>query len=432
MLLSLRSTALSSALLISGFFSLLAAGPVGCATGNNDRGVGGGGEGGAGGSGGSGGAGGMMAGSGGMMAGSGGAGGTGGSGGSGGGAGGGAMGTATQVVTVFGGGSAIVATRTDLVAGGSNQTPFQDQTEEPIALASDGNGIGICAIRSTASGDLRFSLFEGGTWTPGAGQPLTAIQAGVKCDGGPSLAGAGGVGHIAYKGADGFYYYGRLQNKIWISANEAISAAGVQSSGPQPPAVAAIGNAPVIAFVGADGVFYDQSRAGGAWSSASSHPIAGKAAPLTPAIAALDSGPELVAVFAAESGDLQWLSRASGTWTNPLPIGGAPALDPPRLAPLPGGGAILAYRGTDQRLYTARLSAGDAPAWTTPAAGAGAANPFLLSSPAIARGGKGAEAEMIYVDNLTSVYSTRLVEGAWMTPAFVGSASGKLAITTIP
>jgi hypothetical protein len=345
--------------------------------------------------------------------------------------GGGQNGTATKLLTVFGGGSASIAGERDLESGASKTTPWQEQSLDAIGLASDGTGTGLCVLRSNTNGELRVAFHTAGAWSP-TGQTLTSLEAGLTSQGGPQVAGAGGVGHLVYKGSDGFYYYGRVQNQIWVTKKEAITAGGTHSSGPSAPAVAAIGNAPVIAFVGADGVFYDQSRSGGAWSLATPHPIAGKAATATPGIVALDSGPDLVAVFASEGGSMQWLSRKGGVWTSPQAIEGAVSLDQPSLAPLPGGGALLAYRGTDQRLYTARLSTGDAPTWSTPVSGAGSGNPLLLVPPAVTRGGKGAEAEMIYVDNLNSVYSTRLVAGAWMAPAFAGNASGRLAITTLP
>ncbi|MDC0743510.1 hypothetical protein [Polyangium mundeleinium] len=435
-----RLAVLRSALLFSGLVSLAALGPLACAASNDTPGTGG--EGGDGAQGGSGGSGGTMVGpggaggaggAGGMMAGSGGTGGSGGSGGGGsGGMGGGQNGTATKIVSVFGGGSAVLAAESDLESGAMKSTPWQDQTQDVIGLASDGTGTGICVLRSSASGELRVALYSAGAWSPGLGQPVPALEAGLASQGGPQIAGTAGVAHLVYKGTDGSYYYGRRQNDSWVSKKEPITANGQPSSGPNPPAVAALGNAPVIAFVGADGTFYDQSRSGGAWSAATPHAIAGKAASATPGIVALASGPELVAVFANEAGSLHWLSRKGAVWTSPQSIEGASSLDQPILAPLPGGGALLAYRGTDQRLYTARLSTGDAPTWSTPAQGAGGKNPVLLAPPALTRGGKGAEAEMIYADNLNTVYSTRLVGGAWLTPTFAGSASGRLAIATLP
>ncbi|MDI1484556.1 hypothetical protein [Polyangium sp. y55x31] len=441
-----RLAVLRSALLLSGLVSLVALGPIACSASNETPGAGGSGQGGdgaQGGSGGDGGSGGTMVGSGGsggeggtggMMAGSGGMGGAGGSGGSGGsgGMGGGQNGTATKVVSVYGSGSTVMANETDLASGVGKSTPWQDQSTDAIGLVSDGPGSGLCVLRSSAGGELRVASYSAGAWTPGFNQALPALEAGLASQGGPQLAAAGGIGHLVYKGTDGFYYYGRLQNKVWVSKKEAITANGQHSSGPNPPAVAAVGNAPVIAFIGADGTFYDQSRAGGAWTAATPHSIGVKAAAATPGIVALESGPELVAVFASEAGTLNWLSRKGLVWTNPQPIEGASSLDQPSLAPLPGGGALLAYRGTDQRLYTARLSTGDAPTWSVPVQGAGGGNPILVVPPAITRGGKGAEAEMIYADNLNSVYSTRLVGGAWLPRAFAGSASGRIAIATLP
>jgi len=349
------------------------------------------------------------------------------------GSGGGATGTAKKILTVFGSGSVVIANQVDPVTGASISTPWQDQTEDAIGLAADDSGTAVGLLRSKTTGELRYAFYGDGAWTPGASGTPTTLEPGLTSASGPSVAADGATAHGAFRGKDGKYYYARVQNKSWSSKAEAITAGGQQSSGPNPPAVAAIGMTPVIAFVGADGVFYDQSRSGGAWSPATAHPFAGKAASVTPAIAALDAGPELVAVFVeAGANGLYWLARKAGTWTAPTPITGAASTESPSLAPLPGGGAILAYRGTDQRLYTARLATGDAPTWTAPSAGAGGASPFLSGAPAVAKGAIGAEAELVYVDNLSSVYSSRLVNGAWSAPKFAGSASGRVAITTVP
>lgn len=93
---------------------------------------------------------------------------------------------------------------------------------------------------------------------------------------------------------------------------------------------------------------------------------------------------------------------------------------------------MLGFKGVDQGLYTAQLSAGDSPTWTNAVAGAGGATPQLISPPALAKGATGADAEMIYVDQNFTVYSTRLVAGAWTTPSFTGSASAHIAMATIP
>lgn len=44
----------------------------------------------------------------------------------------------------------------------------------------------------------------------------------------------------------------------------------------------------------------------------------------------------------------------------------------------------------------------------------------------------GVEAERTYADTQSTVYASRLVSGTWTTPAFTGSASGRLGIATVP
>lgn len=349
-----------------------------------------------------------------------------------GGSGGGMNGTATKIVSVYGGGSAIIANSTDVSGGSGFSTPWTEQSEEAIGLASDDNGVGITLLRASATGEIKVAFYSNGQWSPGLGQPLPSLELGLKCEGGPSLAGGGGLGHATYRGTDGFYYYARTQNKLWLSVKESITFGGKQSTGPQPPAIAAVGNQPVIAFVGADQIFYDQSRAGGAWSAPTPHTFSGQAAPTTPAIVALDAGPELVAVFAeASTSKLFWLMRKTNVWSTPTELPGATAVGSPALAPLPGGGAVLAFQGTDQRIYTAQLSAGDMPTWSKVEMGLSGVNPTLKAPPAVARGAKGAQAELIYVDLQSTVHSTRLVAGEWSAPVLAGSASARVNIATI-
>jgi len=342
-------------------------------------------------------------------------------------------GTATKIITVYGGGSAIIASSNDLTGGNNLSTPWTEQSEEAIGLASDGNGVGVALLRTSSTGEIKVAFYSNGQWSPGLGQPLPSLELGLKCQGGPSIAGGEGIGHATYRGADGNYYYARTQNKLWLSVKESITFGGKPSTGPNPPAIAAVGNQPVIAFVGADQVFYDQSRAGGAWGAATPHTFSGQAAATTPAITALEAGPELVAVFVeATTSKLFWLTRKTNVWSSPTELPGATAAGSPSLAPLPGGGAVLVFQGTDQRIYTAQLSDGDTPTWSTVEMGLSGVNPQIKSPPAVARGGKGAQAELIYVDTQNTVHSTRLINGQWSAPVLAGSASARVNIATIP
>ena len=87
---------------------------------------------------------------------------------------------------------------------------------------------------------------------------------------------------------------------------------------------------------------------------------------------------------------------------------------------MPGGKAIVAFRGGDNRLYTTTYDAAGN-AWTPVTAVA--MNPISTGAPAVAPGIGAAEVELVYLDTATKApRHVRRVGGVW-TPALVVSAT---------
>jgi hypothetical protein len=312
------------------------------------------------------------------------------------------------------------------------ETPYQDVASSAIGLASVGDGTAVLVIRDDAMGELRYAHWNG-AWSPGFNTPMLPVQPGLVIAGGPSIAGSSSRAHVAYQGTDTHFYYAEESTGSWAPTNEAITSAGSPSTGPVPPAIATLADVPIIAFIGSDGDLYDQSRVGGAWQAAASHGVANQGASITPAIVSLTTGAELLVVYTDSAAHgLMFTVRTAGAWSAPTPIAGTASNDRISLAPLAAGGAVLSYRGTDQHLYTTILSATAPYTWSAPVIGVMGADPLLQSSPSVATGGIGAEAELLYLDATSFIlYSVRMNNGAWGVPvASFGSATYSIAVAT--
>jgi hypothetical protein len=340
----------------------------------------------------------------------------------------------TKLFAILGGGSNVVGNVTDVVAGSGFATPWMEVSNDGIGLAVMGMGVGVCVMRTNATGELRYATWNG-NWNPGfaaAPYPLQDGQPmGYVANGSPSLAASQDKAFLAYLGTDLKYYYGELDNFQWAPGHEVISAGGKDATGSAPPAIAVLGTDPTVAYVGADGAVYDQTRKAGTWQAPVQHGLAGQSAVLQPALVALASGPELLLVYQdAATHELRFTARAGGVWSDPAPVAaGAVSDDPVSVAPLAAGGAVLAYRGKDNHLHTSLLSA-DGKVWSAPVTGVSGSDPALASPPAVALGAKGADAELLYLDANYTVYWARLQNGAFGMGSLFGSAGARLAVAT--
>jgi len=203
---------------------------------------------------------------------------------------------------------------------------------------------------------------------------------------------------------------------------------GAPSLGLAMPGITVLGADPRIANPGWDnGFLYDQGRVGGVWQSGAQHDPGFIVDDVPPAIAALAGGPELLVVFTrASDKQLHAITRTNNVWSAPVVITGAKSIEPVLVA-LPKGGALLAYRdyADMNKLKWTRFD-GNTWAAITDLGAVG------KSRPGLAVGAGDAEAELVYVDNVTGVaMHRRLQSGSFTAPNVIGGANlvGAAAVT---
>jgi hypothetical protein len=311
-----------------------------------------------------------------------------------------------------------VMTGTFTTQDGWYMWPQQDPSTDGIAVAFTGLGAYALIRSQNGNGSLDWSIWSG-QW--GAFSP---IAAGATTLAAPAMVGDAFNLYAVYQQNDSTFAYAEYRPGGWTVTAESLGA-GAAQFGPEPPAIALAGGDPVIVYAGNDGDLYDRTRASGAWQAAHGHGLVNVTG--TPALAALPTGPELLAVFAdASSGQVRWTARTNGSWSAPADVPGLSSADPPSLAALPGGGALLAIRGVDTKLYTALFDA-TAHTWTVDST---FATIVLHEPPAVAPGIDANDAEIAFVDTGYILYHASLVGGAWTTAQFIGSGGERLALAT--
>jgi hypothetical protein len=337
-----------------------------------------------------------------------------------GGAGGGSGGTGTggtggalggKVLLLAGGGANVLAGDFHPSTGWTT-TPLSEATTVAPAVAVTSATTGVGLVRSNASsGELRATTWNNGTWSA-----FTAVGPAITTQSRPALAVSGVVARAIFHG-NNFKHYFASYAGTWAPADEEVGAP--QSFGPSAPSITTIGPDVIIAFAGNDHDVYDQVRTNGFWQAATKHNL-GDVTSSTPAIVTMTSGSTLLIVFARTSDKkLLWTAKTGASWTAAQEIDMAFASDAPALLALPGGDALVAFRGLDGKLYTSRYDDAAMPAWSAPAALSSTV--VIPSTPALATGVEGATAELAFVDGATGVaHHARLTGTTWSAPAAVG------------
>ena len=331
------------------------------------------------------------------------------------GAGGGDAGTAAGVLVMLAGGGATVLAGEYHPASGWTTSTLADATGDGPALALTSSTSAVGILRSTSDGgELRST-----SWSPGSWSTFTALGAGVTTRITPAIAAAGTTADAVFQGDD-FHHYFAAHQATWSPLAEPVGGTASPSYGPSPAAITALGADAVLAFAGNDGDLYDQARTAGAWLPAHAHAL-GNVLALSPSIIAPTAGPDLMVVFVGTDTHILSTTRTAGTWTTPVQLDvNALSGDPVSLAALPGGRAVVAYRGTDSKLYFSRFDPTATPTWSVPAA-VFTPNVTSPSTPALAPGLTGADAELVYIDGGLAKH-TRLSGTAWSSPVTIGGA----------
>ncbi|MFO0760177.1 MAG: hypothetical protein U0359_27095 [Byssovorax sp.] len=347
--------------------------------------------------------------------GTGGAGGAGGSGGSGG--SGGAPPTGVLVL-LAGGGPTMLGGELHAGMPWTTTSINGEATPEAPAIAMTSATEALLVIRSSANGgEVRFA-----TWTPGMFSAFAAIGAGITTRAAPHAVGAAGEVDLVFHGDDFKHYFGLHQAALWSPKAEPVGGAAAQSFGPSPASITALGADRVACFAGQNGDLYDQTRTGGAWQAAHAHGL-GNVIALTPAIVApAVPGVELLVVYADKnSAKILYTLRAAGLWSAPAAVDpNSFTADPVALTPV-SGGAVMAFRGLDGKIYFSRFSAASMPPWSPPAALA-QPNPTTPGAPALAPGIGGHDAELCYAGADGMAYHTSLGAQGFSAPIAVGGA----------
>ena len=138
----------------------------------------------------------------------------------------------------------------------------------------------------------------------------------------------------------------------------------------------------------------------------------------------------MIAYVRGTDSQIMFTTRTAGAWSTSAPIyATAFSNDPVALTPLPGGGAVLAYRGQDTDLYWSIYTPEPTPAWSQPAAVA-TPNWSAPSTPALARGVGGLRAEMIFIDGASTDAEHLRLGTEWSTPQLVGASGFTCAAVT--
>jgi hypothetical protein len=289
------------------------------------------------------------------------------------------------------------------------------------ALTFDTTGRGVGAYVSTSTGLLTSIVWSNGAWA--ASSPISAT---AKLNDAPWVDATGGsTTHLVYQDTTNHFFYSSYSG-TW-SAPVAVGTATDKFNGPVAPTVAARGTNATIGFIDGESTPANSAAAGdltsGAWQARVDVAAATPAATsIAPVIIPLSSGPELMMVFtqsASFDNQIVYATRTAGTWSAVTAIPNAVTTQRVGLAPLPGGGAILAFQGSDGDVDWSLYSGG---AWSA-VAPLSSPNASTTTPPAVTHGVAGDTAEIAYVGGSEqAAYHSRLIGGKWTTPVLIGGA----------
>jgi hypothetical protein len=304
-------------------------------------------------------------------------------------------------------------------------------TARPAAALLDAQtGVGVF-YQGGATGPLRAVEVAGGA----CGAPADVLAVTTKAA--PSLAVLGGQVRALFQGA-----VGMGTDHPFVTAWDPVTkwAAPAQiDMNVFSQAVAGLGASGaemLAAYGGGDDNLYRVRFAGAAWQlPAACFVDAGGACEqankvITPAIAGLDAGGWLV-VFQEEASatQLRWLTATAAGNAPAQALAGASSSSPVALARVEGG-AVLAFRGTDENVYAAVYESSTGTWGPIQPIGGGS----TAVSPAVAAGTCTHRAELVYVEKSDgSIQHASLENGSWSPPAAVAGANlSGVAIAGVP
>jgi hypothetical protein len=343
-------------------------------------------------------------------------------GGSGGG-GGGVMSTG-KVLLLAGGASSLLEATFDEDAGWSTATVASGASSVPaVAMEAEMAGLGLY-LGPSGSAPL-FVKWDGAGFTAPLG---IGMQPSAK--GSASMVRGADAYFAGYWGTENAHYLVRYTGAMggWSLPEPVQPPGGFHSLGNSEPSVAISGTDVILVHAGTDGKVYEQLRVAGEWQAATGHDVGGVSTTVAPTIIGLSGGSDdlMVVYVKASNSQIGWLTRTAGapaTWSAGAVIADALTQTQVAAAPLPNGGAVIAFRGLNSGVYTSVYSPGSNPPWS-PAAVIASPNYTTPLKPAVAPGLGAAQAELAFVDAATgSVLHSRLVNAQWSAPQVVGGTA---------
>ena len=135
-------------------------------------------------------------------------------------------------------------------------------------------------------------------------------------------------------------------------------------------------------------------------------------------------------VWLASAGDQYRFSTLAGaSWSAAANITNATSVDPAALLALAGGEVLLAFRGTDAKLYAVSYLGGSWGGVSPPLIGGAT----IVGSPSLAKGQGGALAELAYVGTDGAAYHSRLLASRnWSAPVQIGTSVDFVSMVSGP
>lgn len=266
---------------------------------------------------------------------------------------------------------------------------------------------------------LMFTVHTNQAWSP-----LMALGPGVTTRGWPAATEVAGGVQVVFQGMDYKHYFSAFSG----SWSNVAPVGAPQSYGPAPGALAfSVGKTTFAYSDGAAGNHLTtRDYSATTWGALQDLAPAGEFS-VPPTLVAPKAGPELMVVHVqGGSGQVRFQTRQGATWTSPADVPSTWTKDRPALAALPNGTVLLAFRGTDGKVYVTAWVGGT---WGSPVP---VGNGTTVASPAVAKGSKGAEAELMWVAADGSVQHSRLVDGGWSAPVAVLQGATSVAVVVAP
>jgi hypothetical protein len=279
--------------------------------------------------------------------------------------------------------------------------------DEPALAISDGQGIGLMRftqLGNAADNQLQYMSYANGIW-----MNFAPVAAGVTTQGPPSIAASATGFQAAFHGFDFNNYFAGFTGGAWAPTAEAIGSAS-------PHAGDITSNAAGSTFVFARGPQNDlvaRDRTAGVWLPEQLIAPSAQVNFNIPPEVVTTTGTDLMVAFVAPGGQIRFATRTASIWSATAAVPFATTADRVALTALPGGNAVLAFRGMDGNLYASVYTGG---AWFAP----GQVTTGILSAPSITQGIGPAAVELAYIGNDGNAYHRRFITNAWTAPTLVG------------